>query len=108
VIKISYRWQDKKEKYFTSIKIQGHANSAPKGKDLICAAVSAIVNGTINFLQNNYSQFCQITCDLAEIKITIDYLHFPNQELQLCLKMFFFQLKNLADSYPHHINFVLC
>lgn len=34
------------------LEVKGHANSAPKGKDLICAAVSAVITGGFNALQN--------------------------------------------------------
>ena len=33
------------------LEIKGHANSAPYGEDLICAAVSAIVTGGFNNLK---------------------------------------------------------
>ena len=34
------------------LEINGHANSAPHGEDLICAAVSAVVTGGFNNLVN--------------------------------------------------------
>ena len=33
---------------FVSLTVSGHANSAPHGEDLVCAAVSGIVLGGIN------------------------------------------------------------
>jgi uncharacterized protein YsxB (DUF464 family) len=33
---------------FVSLEAKGHANSAPKGEDLVCAAVSGIVLGGLN------------------------------------------------------------
>lgn len=38
----------KEENSFKSIEVKGHANSAPYGEDLVCAAVSAIVTGCAN------------------------------------------------------------
>ena len=35
------------------IEIKGHADSAPYGRDLICAAVSAVVTGGFNNLNNH-------------------------------------------------------
>lgn len=40
-----------------SLSVNGHANSAPKGHDLICAAVSAICIGGINNLENVNESF---------------------------------------------------
>ena len=37
---------------FVSLEVKGHANSAPHGEDLICAAVSAVVTGGFNSLEN--------------------------------------------------------
>ena len=35
------------------LEVTGHANSAPYGKDLICAAVSAVLTGGFNNLNND-------------------------------------------------------
>ena len=37
---------------FESLVIKGHANSAPYGEDLVCAAVSAVITGGFNSLYN--------------------------------------------------------
>lgn len=36
---------------FNSLEVKGHAKSAPKGHDLVCAAVSAIIIGGLNNLE---------------------------------------------------------
>ena len=38
---------------FTELVTSGHADSAPYGEDLVCAAVSGIVLGGINALKGN-------------------------------------------------------
>jgi uncharacterized protein len=103
MIKIFYQL-DKKENYFKNIKIQGHAGHAPHGKDLVCAGFSAIVNGTINFLQENYVKNCQIST--SPTRVIIDCLSPNNSDFQLCLKMFFYQARNLAFSYPQYFQFL--
>ena len=41
---------------FSSLVSQGHADSAPYGQDLVCAAVSGVLLGGVNALQGkNYS-----------------------------------------------------
>ena len=42
----------KEENKFVSLEVKGHANSAPHGEDLICAAVSAVLTGGLNNLEN--------------------------------------------------------
>jgi len=103
MIKVFYQFDRYKKNYFKFIKICGHANYDLYGKDLVCAGASAIVNGTINFLKKNYTKKCQISVSVS--KITISCFPPSNKEFQLCLKMFFYQLKNIALSYPQHICF---
>ena len=54
MIKITITYQSTGE--FNSLTSQGHANSAPYGQDLVCAAVSGIILGGINALKGkNFS-----------------------------------------------------
>jgi uncharacterized protein YsxB (DUF464 family) len=85
---------------FKSIIIKDHANFAEKGKDIVCAAISAITNGTINFLQLHYKNNCQISCLPAEIGI---YPQNNSPECQLCLRLMLYQLENIANSYPNYL-----
>jgi len=98
VTKILYKLNQKGN--FESIIIKGHANFAEKGKDIVCAAISAITNGTINFLQLHYKNDCKISCLLAEISICSRN---DNPEYQLCLRLMLYQLENIANSYPNHL-----
>ena len=50
MIKITIRYQSTGE--FLSLESVGHANSAPHGEDLVCAAVSGILLGGINALKD--------------------------------------------------------
>ena len=51
MIKITVRYQSTGE--FLSLESLGHANSAPYGEDLVCAAVSGIILGGINALKDD-------------------------------------------------------
>ena len=57
MIKITIRYQSTGE--FISLVSQGHANSAPYGEDLVCAAVSGIILGGINALKENHYKLTQ-------------------------------------------------
>ena len=46
-VKLTYEGEN-----FTSLKVTGHANSAEYGHDLVCSAVSAVVTGGFNNLQD--------------------------------------------------------
>lgn len=89
-----------KEDNFKSIIIKDHANFAEKGQDIVCAAISAITNGTVNFLKTYYRNDCQISYLPAEISI---YPQNDNPKCQLCLRLMFYQLENIANSYPDYL-----
>lgn len=44
-------------KKFVSLLVNGHANQGPKGQDLVCSAVSAVVIGSINNLNDVKEEF---------------------------------------------------
>ena len=51
-IQVTYR-----EGKFIALKAKGHAESAPEGKDLVCAAVSAIIQGGILALSDGDEEY---------------------------------------------------
>jgi|SRR6185312_236071 len=86
--------------FFKYIIIKDHANYAEKGQDIVCAAISAVTNGAVNFLQTYYKNDCKIVYLPAEISI---YPQKDNPECQLCLRLMFYQLENIANSYPDYL-----
>jgi len=89
-----------KENNFQNILIKNHANYSEKGQDIVCAGISAITNGTVNFLQTYYKKYCQISYLPAEISI---YSQENNPEYKLCLRLILYQLKNIANSHPTYL-----
>src|SRR4051812_43237112 len=98
VTKVFYRLGS--ENNFKNFTIQGHTDYAEKGQDIVCAAISAITNGTINFLHRYYSTSCRITRFPIEIKIQ---LLTNNPDCQLILKLMLYQLENVASSFPNYL-----
>jgi len=92
--------KDEDNNFFKYIIIKDHANYAEKGQDIVCAAISAITNGAVNFLQIYYKKDCKIFYLPAEISI---YPQKDNLECQLCLRLMFYQLENIANSYPDYL-----
>ncbi|SRR6266511_909405 len=93
-------YKKNKENNFEYIIIKDHANYAEKGQDIVCAAISAITNGAINFLQKNYKNDCKIFCLPAKISI---YPTKSNPDCQLCLCLVIYQLENIANSYSDYL-----
>lgn len=82
-----------------SIMVSGHAESDEYGKDLVCAAVSAIVIGGINALEK-YQKYIRIVQEenLLGVEVLI-----PHQEIQMILQTILIQLQTIADSYQKNI-----
>jgi uncharacterized protein len=105
-VKVS-RDQERRIKAFT---IKGHADSGPKGFDLICAGVSSVSFGAVNAVEG----LCgfQLIVDQAEDG---GYLHcqFPEgidgsvrQKAELLLEGMIIALKTIETSYSKHIKII--
>ena len=53
MIKVVITYQNLESNKVLSIEMSGHANSAPHGQDLVCAAASAIIIGGINAINDD-------------------------------------------------------
>ena len=90
-----YRGEDLK-----SLTVKGHAESAPKGEDLICAAISAIVVGGLNAYKDDES--------LYEAKVeegNVELLVKGKQSVhdQIVNETIESQIKDVAASYPKYV-----
>lgn len=83
---------------YRMMKVTGHANSAPYGEDLVCAAVSAIMTGGINALDLKAAKVKNIE-GLSEIQIT----NTQYEKNQSVLQVMFIQLQTIANEYPTYI-----
>jgi len=83
----------------SQIIVNGHANSANYGKDIVCAGVSAIVTGTINALKEitNINPKYKIEDGYCEIKFSGDDLS------QTVAKTMMYQLKTIEESYSKNV-----
>ncbi len=83
---------------YRMMKVTGHANSAPYGEDLVCAAVSAVMTGGINAL-NLKAVKVKNKEGLSEIQVTEP----QNLENQYALQVISTQLQTIANDYPKYI-----
>jgi uncharacterized protein YsxB (DUF464 family) len=80
------------------IEVKGHANSAEYGKDLICAAVSAIMIGGANSLQDKDYDF-----KMDEGHAYIKALDIPSDYDSVVLKTIETQLKTIEESEKKYV-----
>lgn len=82
------------------ITINGHANYAPHGQDIVCAAVSTL---TQVFLAS-VEELCPdtIKSSLAAGKVVIRYGNL-SEKAQTLLNSFFIGLEMIANEYPDNV-----
>lgn len=85
------------------ITIQGHAEYAPHGKDIVCAAVSALVHTLVASLE-------KLTTDAIEYDMTAGAAYIKHGNLSeraaLLVDCFFVGAHLIADEYPERVKMV--
>lgn len=82
------------------ITVSGHAGYAEAGKDIVCAGVTALVQGLIKSIKDLTSD--QIQYDITPGRADI---HFKNlsEAGRLLVDSFFLGICLIADDFPEHI-----
>ena len=85
-----------------SISIKGHADSAPKGQDLVCAGVSSIGVGLLNALDELVNGSCEFVYnDAIEIRV----VH-SSKQVQTILQTGLIQLLTIEEQYKDYIQVI--
>lgn len=85
------------------ITVYGHAGYAEAGKDIVCAGVTALVQGLIRSIESLTSD--QIQYDITPGRADI---HFKDlsEAGKLLADSFFLGICLIADDFPEHIKFL--
>ena len=82
------------------IKIEGHAEYAPEGQDIVCAGVSALTQGLVLSLE-------KLTDDKIEYAISPGKvgIHYGNlsEKAQSLIDSFFIGICAVIDEYPDYV-----
>ena len=81
-----------------SIEVKGHAGQAEYGKDLVCAAVSAVITGGFNALKDKEYDF-----KLDEGHAYIKALDIPSDYDSVVLKTIEVQLMTIEESNHKYV-----
>ena len=92
MVKVEIAYNDKA---LTSLKVKGHADSGPYGKDLVCAAVTAILVGAANALEDDASNFEVV---LEEGNASFTPIHPISEHDAIVLETVILQLKTIEVS----------
>lgn len=89
-----------------SITIKGHANYAPRGQDIVCAAVSTLTQTLIASLEELTKEDLSYQAEAGNVEIVF------NEDLseiaQLLIKSFFIGANGIAAAYPDHVTVTDC
>ena len=90
--------RDVSSQKITSIEVKGHADSDVYGKDLVCAAVSAVMTGGMNALKDKEYDF-----KLEECHIYVKALDIPSDYDSVVLKTMEVQLMTIEESNHKYV-----
>ena len=82
------------------ITVDGHANYAEAGKDIVCAGVSALVQGLIRSVESLASD--KIEYEISPGRADIHYRDLSDAG-KLLIDSFFIGVCAIADEFPDHI-----
>ena len=97
MIKVLIRFE---EKNFKSLEVKGHANSAPYGQDLVCAAVSAILTGCTNAIQDEKA----FHLDVSEGHYKLEAIDSLSPHDEAVVETIITGLKTIADEYDKFVS----
>ncbi len=101
MIRISVQYQNQS---IISIDISGHADSALKGQDLVCASVSSIATGALNAIDQLCPDTCQLSLlDQSKARISIKVIQLNHSIVQTILQTLLIQLRTLESSHSSFI-----
>lgn len=87
------------------ITILGHAGYAPSGQDIVCAAVSALVQTFIESVEELTHDEIKVTTNNQGQIQTIQYRNLSAEGTTL-LSSFFVGIRMIASSYPSNLKLV--
>lgn len=91
--------KDKEDK-ITSFKVEGHAGYAPSGRDVVCAAVSALVVGTINGLEVLTDATFDTSVSNGFTRVDIKE---PTVYSNVLLNSMLLSLEGIQEEYPNNL-----
>lgn len=88
-----------------SFLIDGHANYAKRGEDIVCAGISAVTIGTVNSIEALTGVVLESKMKNGFLSGDIPPIDRPDQaaQVQLLLESMVIMLKSIAESYGKYI-----
>lgn len=93
---------------YCRMEVQGHARAAPKGKDLVCAAVSALVQTLAGWMKDQGGKGAletDVHMEDGRAMIAANADIWQMERMLDCFEMICFGLESLARQYPKYITY---
>ena len=87
----------------SGISVKGHANYAPHGQDIVCSAVSTLVQTLIQSVEELTTD--KITYDMKPGTVLIKFWCLSDQS-KVLIDAFFLGVKGVATSYPAYVKVI--
>ena len=94
---------EKNNSKIVSFEVSGHSNYDEKGRDIVCAGVSAIVVGGINALVNENKKAIEYECKEGYAKVLVKNI---DSNIEMILDVITTQLYTVEESYPKFIKII--
>lgn len=82
------------------ISIRGHANYAERGKDIVCAGISVLVQNLIQSIEELTADKIQYSMQPGTVDIKFRHL---SEQAQLLVNAFFVGVEMIASEYPDNV-----
>lgn len=82
---------------FNKVESKGHAGFAEEGRDIICAAVSALMVNTVNSIDSFTDDVIHVISD--EGYLSLEFIVGPSKESKLLMDSLMLGLSQIQDSY---------
>ena len=101
---ITLFWGDLGEKKLLGLESRGHSGSGFKGEDVVCAAVSTLINALILGLKNVARVSVESEVDASVPLIRVEWPEDRAAELSLLTRTVALSLKEIAARYAGHVS----
>ncbi|MEI7025248.1 ribosomal-processing cysteine protease Prp [Paenibacillus sp. y28] len=93
------------DRSIVSFRVEGHADFAVAGKDIVCAGVSAVTVGTVNAIEAllDIELPCEMENGLLDVSVPAGIEANRYQQTQLLLESMVVMLQSIQESYGKYI-----
>lgn len=92
------------EARITGFRVTGHAGTAPRGQDIVCAGVSALTQSALLGLERWAERRISVTVESG--KLTLNLIDEPDSLTQAILETMVLGLTEIVNIYPQSVSLV--